>query len=318
MFKSEKVHVIIAAGDEDPRLNPLTRALTGTAVPKQFALIAGDSSLLQRTVASYAAVVPPENMVVVVPSAYEGLARQQLRRWKGIGILARTLNRGPAVDTLLALGRVVARSPNVRVMVAPAQHFVAEGALLAQALAAAPVDAALAAVILAGAASASLYGADDGDTLIVPGRRLAGGVRVVGRFVDRLSPPMSIKLRSKGALWDTSAFTARAGDLWRLGARKFPAEATMIANLWSGRTATLNSVEAVFRHMPTGKTDRTLWQDPKDLAVLAVHGAGWSAWNSPEQVMDSIGDSPQLERLLSRIYRRQQASETVRVVQHMV
>jgi hypothetical protein len=80
----------------------------------------------------------------------------------------------------------------------------------------------------------------------------------------------------------------------------------------------LNSVEAVFRHMPTSKADDTLWQGPKDLGVVAVYGAGWSAWNSPEQVMDSIGDSPQLERLLSRIYRRQQSSETVRVAQGIV
>lgn len=318
MFKSEKLHVIILAGDEDPRLNPLTRALAGTAVPKQFALIAGERSLLQRTVASYAAVVPPENMVVVVASAYEGLARQQLQPWNGIGILVRTLNRGPAVDTLLALGRVVARSPNVRVVVAPAHHFVAEAAVLTDALVSAPVDADQAPVILAGAADGSFHGADQGDTLIVPGRGLGRGVRLISRFVERVSPVVSRRLRSKGAVWYTSAYTGRAADLWRLGARKLPAETTMIANLWSGRTATLNSVEAIFRHMPTGKADDTLWLEPKDLAVLTVHGAGWSAWNSPEQVMDSIGDSPQLERLLSRIYRRQRDSETVRVAHGIV
>lgn len=316
MLKSEKLHVVILAGDDDPRLNSLTRALTGTAVPKQFAVIVEDSSLLQRTVASYAGVVPPENMVVVVPAAYEGLARQQLQRWPRIGVLARTLNRGPAVDTLLALGRVVARSPHVRVIVAPAHHFAAKPAVLAAALATMP-DAADTPAVVAGAVSAS-FGGGQGDRLIVPGRHLERDLRCVARLVDRPSPLVSQRLRAKGALWDTSAFIGRAAELWRLGARRLPAEATMIANLWSGRTASLSSVEAVFRHMPTGRAEETLWSEPRDLAVQAVHGSGFCAWHSPEQVMDSMGDSPQLEHLLSRIYRRQQTSDATRVAQGMV
>jgi mannose-1-phosphate guanylyltransferase len=315
MYKFEKLHVVILAGDDDPGLNPLTRALTGTAVPKQFAFIAGDWSLLQRTVDSYTAIVPTENIVVVASSSHEALAREQLAPWPGIGLLVRTLNRGPAVDTLLALGRVVARSPNLRVVVAPACHFALQAGLLAESLAAAPECEAP--VVLAGAHSSLPDGPPEGDRLIVPGRRLREGLRSVSRLVDRLSPVASRRLRARGALWNTSAYTARSGDLWRIGARKLPAEATMIANLWSGRTASMSSVEAVFRHMPTGRAEDTLWEGPKDLAVMPIQGAGWSAWRSAEQVMDSMGDSPQLESLLSRIYRRQQATELARVAQGM-
>lgn len=309
MPKSERLHVIVLAGDDDSRLNPLTRALTGVAVPKQFAFIAGDSSLLQQTVASYAALVPAENIVVVVSSAHEKLARQQLQRWGTIGILARTLNRGPAVDTLLALGRVVARDPDASVVVAPAYHFVTEPHVMTSALAAA-VAQPTAAIVLAGAVCPSM-----GDRLIVTGARLGGRLLSVNRLVDRPPPAVARRLRSKGALWDTSAFAGRACDLWRLAARKLPAEATMVASLWSGGTASLTSVEAVFRHMPTDRATATLWLGPKDLAVLPIQGSGWSAWRSPEEVLDSMGDSVELERLLSRIYRRQQASDSVRAVQ---
>jgi hypothetical protein len=52
-------------------------------------------------------------------------------------------------------------------------------------------------------------------------------------------------------------------------------------------------------------------------AARSTTCSGWSPWRSAEQVVDSIGDSPELERLLSRIYRRQQASESVRISQCM-
>lgn len=321
MLKSQNVHVIVLAGDDDSGLNPLTRALTGTEVPKQFAFITGDSSLLQQTVASYAAVVPVENLVVVVASSYEDVARKQLQRWKGIGILARTLDRGAAVDTLLALGRVVARAPNVGVVVAPAYHFVPETEALTRALVGAARGAPAGLAVLAGAVPMSTQAADDGDRLgdrlIVPGRRIEGGLFSVSRIVERAAPALSRRLRARGALWDTSALAGRAVDLWRLGAHNLPAEAEMIASLWSGRTASLSAVEAVFRHMPTGRAESRLWQSTKDLAVLPVRGSGWSPWRSAEQVMDSIGDSPQLERLLSRIYRRQQSAERVRMTHGM-
>lgn len=324
MSKFERLHVIVLAGDEDSRLNSLTRVLTGEPLPKQFAPIAGDTSLLQRTVACYARVVPTHNIVVVVGQTHASLACRQLQAWSGIGILARTLNRGPAVDTLLALGRVVARNPDAAVVVAPCHHFLAEPRLLVSALTTTALAAHTAPVVLAGAARLAAAGdegdaMDDslGDSLIVPGARLDGRLRAVSRLVDRPSPSQLHRLRARGALWDTGTFAAHASDLWRMAERSLPAEATMVAHLWSGRTASLSSVEAVFRHMPTGKVTSRLWQGPRDLAVLPIHGAGWSAWRSPEEVLDSIGDSMDLERLLSRIYRGQQASDRARVAHGM-
>ena len=101
MFNPQDLHVIILAGGNDLRLAPLSCVLSGAPIPKQFAFIAGNGSLLQQTVGPYAVLVPPERIVVVVSSAYADLARAQLREYHGIDILVRPLDRGQDLDLSL-------------------------------------------------------------------------------------------------------------------------------------------------------------------------------------------------------------------------
>jgi mannose-1-phosphate guanylyltransferase len=124
MCKSDNLHAIILASGEDPRLGSLAEALSGAYTPKQFAVIAGGGSLLQQTVARYAGHVRAEHMVVVVASAQEALARAQLREWPGIDLVTRPAECGEGLDLLLSLGRVFSRSPDARVVVTPADHYV--------------------------------------------------------------------------------------------------------------------------------------------------------------------------------------------------
>ncbi len=276
MFTSGEPHIIILAGAEDSRLDPLTRALSGEAVPKQLALIAGDGSLLQQTVSSYAALVPPERVSVVVSTKYEDFARTQLRPWRGIGILARPLDRGPAVDLLLALGQVLARAPDAAVIVAPAYHYVPGASVLAGSLVAAGLALATSPIIVAGAA---MNGVAAGGRIVVPGAALDGRVLSVLRLVEDASPSQARRLKARGALWDTCAFTARGADLWRLIARK--------------------------QRIPGSIQESAPWQGTKDVGVIPVHGSGWNEWRTPEQVMRSLNDPVDLDRLLSRIYQRQ-------------
>ena len=302
MFTSADLHVIIQAGEEDSRLFPLTSALSGEAVPKQFARIAGDSSLLQQTVASYTDLVPRERIAVVVSTKYEELARTQLRQWRGLAILARPFNRGPSVDLLFALGRVVVRATVAAVIVAPAQHYIPGASVLAGSLVAAGLALATSPIIIAGAAMTGVAG---GDRIIVPGPSLDGGVLSVGRLVEHASPSEARRLKACGALWDTCAFTARAADLWKLAARKLPIRTAMIEGLWVGKAVSPDSVGAAFQRMPATIHEGALWQGTKDLGVIPVHGSGWNAWSTPEQVMNSLSDPLDRDRLLSRIYQRQ-------------
>jgi mannose-1-phosphate guanylyltransferase len=270
-------------------------------VPKQFALIAGDVSLLQQTVASYAELVPQERMAVVVSTKYEELARTQLRQWRDLAILARPLNRGSSVDLLFALGRVVARAPDAAVIVAPAHHYVPGASVLAGSLVAAGLALATTPIIMAGAAMTVV---EDGDRIVVPGPSVDGRVLSFGKLVEHASPSDARRLKARGALWDTGAFTARVADLWKLAARKLPMRTAMVENLWAGKMVSPELVSAAFQRMPATIHEGSLWQGTKDLGVIPVHGSGWTAWCTPEQVMNSFSNSFELDKLFSRIYQR--------------
>jgi mannose-1-phosphate guanylyltransferase len=303
MFSPRDLHVIILAGDDNPRLIPLSTAVSGLPLPKQFALIVGDGSLLQQTVAPYANVVSPDRIAVVVSTAHEDLARTQLRQWKGINILSRPINHGPAVDMLLALGRVLARDPDAKVVVAPAHHYVPGASVLVSSLVTAALGLGNTPVILAGAA---INGVRASDHSIVPGPRRDGRVFSIKRVVASASPAQLKRLRAEGALWDTSAFTGAAARVWKMLAEKLPTEAATIESLWAEDSTVLTSVGSAFRYMPEVAFGGIWWQGCKDIGVVPVSGSGWNAWNSPEQVMDSLSDPHDLESVLARIYQRQQ------------
>jgi mannose-1-phosphate guanylyltransferase len=302
MFTSGDLHVIVQAGEEGPRLFPLTRALSGHAVPKQFALIAGNASLLQQTVASYASLVPRERIAVVVSKKYEDLARSQLRQWRSIGILARPLDRGPAVDLVFALGRIVAGAPGAAVIVAPAYHYAPGASVLAGSLVAAGLALATSPIILAGV---TMKGVEGGNRIVIPGSSLDGRVLSVQGLVEDASSAERTELKASGALWDTGAFTARAADLWQMAVRKLPIRASIVESLWAGKMASPDSVEAAFQSMPASIHEDALWQGTKNLGVIPVHGSGWNAWRTPEQVINSLSKPLDLDRLLSRVYQRQ-------------
>lgn len=84
--------VVLAAG-EGRRLASLTRALYGRELPKQFAVLEGDRSLLQATLERIAEVIPPQGTVVVVDRSHVDVAEQQLRGYRGVQIIAQPKNR---------------------------------------------------------------------------------------------------------------------------------------------------------------------------------------------------------------------------------
>ncbi len=296
------LHVIVLAGQENSELDHLTRALSGTSLPKQFAFLAGDGSLLQQVVTSFAARVPLDRITVVVPTALADLARAQLRAWRGIGILARPLDRGFASDVLLVLGKLATRAPDATVVMVPAHHYVPGADTLVGALMAAESALATIPVVLAGAAMSRGLA---GDSLVVPGPPLDGGVLSVHRFAQVTSPAQARRLKLAGALWDTSTFTGRVRDLWGMAERELPKATRLLRGLWSEKAPSAAAMAAALRALPGSRQERAFWQEPGALGVVPVHGSGWNAWCSSEQLMESLDDPLDLERLLSRIYQRQ-------------
>jgi mannose-1-phosphate guanylyltransferase len=304
MSRCEDLHAIILASSEDHRLKALAEALGGADVPKQFALIAGGGSLLQQTVARYASLVPPERMVVVVAAAYESLARAQLDKWPGIEIITRPVECGAGLDLLLPLGRVFSRNPDARVLVTPADHYVPHSEALVDAVVAANQALEEAAVILLGVAGCRQI---SNQAWIVPGQTLGGRILSVEGLAERVSPLQAAELAAAGALWNTATMVGRAEHLWYLAARQLPMQAEAVARLWAGKGSLANAA-ATACLMPAVELNGALLRGAKNLAVIAVHGSGWTDWTCPEHVMDSIEDPRELELLLSRILLQQQAT----------
>jgi mannose-1-phosphate guanylyltransferase len=305
MSKSENLYAIILASGEDHRLKSLTHAVSGEETPKQFASIAGGGSLLQQTVVRYASLLPPERMVVVVASAHEAVACTQLREWPGIDIIARPAACGAGLDLLLPLGRVFSRAPDARVVVTPADHYVPHPEALVDAVLAASRALNQAAVILAGAAGGHRKG---NRAWIVPGRPLGGRILSVAGLVDRASPLQAAQLAAAGALANASTIVARVEHLWYLAARQFPMQAEAVASLWAGKLTIASAVATACLDMSTVELYGSLLRGASDLAVVPVHGSGWTEWTCAEDVMDSLQEPGELDLLLSRILARQRAS----------
>ncbi len=298
MFHFESLHVIVQADGSDRRLASLTQALSGTDVPKQFALIAADGTLLQQTMARFAPLVPAPRMTVVVPSAYEDLARAQLQPWRGVEIIVRAGESGARPDLLLPLGRVLARDPEANVVVTPAEHYVPRPESLLRAVEAAVAGLHQVPAVLLGV---------EGDrriiapSWIVPGRLLGQELHAVAGLVSQPSAAHAERLLVAGALWNTSVVVASGAHLWRLSGRRC---AHGPADLAAGDEAL-----GVLSHeqMPKAELSSLFLRGLNDLAVTRVSGSGWTDWMSPEHVIDSLQQPGELESLLSRIFWRQRA-----------
>jgi mannose-1-phosphate guanylyltransferase len=300
----DNLHVIVLAGGNDGRLVSLTQALSGAEVPKQFAVIAGDGSLLQQTVARFAGPIPERRIVVMVAAAHEELARTQLKAWRSVEIIARPSDGGSAPDLLVPLGRVLARCPDADVVVAPAEHYVPRPAPLLRAVHAAAAALPESPVVVVGVNS------ERGGTdrpWIVPGRRLGNGLFSVAGLVAKPSPAHVERLLTTGALWNTSILVASGRHLWRQLRHRLPRQAEAVAGLWRGGDVSRGELAAAYQLMPRAELDADFLCGIKNLAVVPVSGSGWIDWVSPEHVIDSLQQPGELESLLSRIFWRQRA-----------
>src|SRR5258705_9990421 len=187
-------------GGEVPRLKPLTRLLYGEDLPKQFAAIEGERSLIQVTLDRLAAQFAPERTVVVVGKPYESVARRQLRGYEGIDVVVQPRNLGTGPGLLLPLARIRARDRDARVAVFPSDHYVSHPKPLLEGVASALGAAQRTGLTLVGVQ------ADRPETeygWILPGDRASRSttaIQVVRRFVEKPDRDLAEELLRQGAL----------------------------------------------------------------------------------------------------------------------
>jgi mannose-1-phosphate guanylyltransferase len=114
---------IIMAGGSGTRLWPLSRRRS----PKQLLPLAGETSLLQQTVARLAPLLPPRDIYVITSQAHVRETVGQLPQLPEENVLGEPLARSTAVAAGLAT--VLAhREPDDIALVLPADHFIADEA----------------------------------------------------------------------------------------------------------------------------------------------------------------------------------------------
>lgn len=277
---------IVLAGGEGTRLASLTEALYGRPLPKQFAAIAGERSMLEATLARVEGVVDRERIVVVVGPTHAGLARAHLRRFEGVTLLVQPASVGTAVAILYGLAWIRAHEPMANVVMFPSDHHVVDDQGFIEAARRAMFAAdRLGRLVLIGTQPDR---ADPDYGWVVPGEPLELGTSRVDRFVEKPDPEAAERLLRSGALWNTFLFAARAATLERLARTHLPEQAARI-DAWAFGDG---SIAEAFGGLTPADFSRDVLQRASDLAVLAMPDVGWNDWGTPTRVLASLGGKP--------------------------
>jgi mannose-1-phosphate guanylyltransferase len=295
-------HVIVLAGGEGSRLAPLTRALYGVDLPKQFAVLAGERSLLQQTIERALRLTSPSRVLVIVTGHREHIAREQLAFYPGVELVVQPRNIDTGPGLLLPLVRVLERAPDARVVFLPSDHYLADDRPL--------IEAIRASALLAG--RVSLIGvAPTGPEVeygwIVRGAQLAGssayGAYAVERFVEKPAPALADQLWRDGGLWNTFISAGPVSAFWDLARRHLPHHAAAFER-YAVAIGGLDEDDALIRTyqaMSSANFSRDLLAHARSLVVLAVAGTGWSDWGSPHRVLASLVGTASHAQLVARI-----------------
>lgn len=287
---------IVLAGGQGTRLASLTRALYRRDLPKQFAVLEGDRSMLQRTLARIAPLVPPERTIVVVGPGHESIAREQLAAFP-VDLLVQPADRGTAAAVLSGLAEILARDPRARVGVFPADHHIRNAAPILEVVDDGSARAWPTLIGVAPETPETEYG------WIVPGRRLDRRRWEVARFVEKPHADLAARLVASGSLWNTFILAARGIDLWTHACVRLPLHGALLSGVLSTRSALgrENLRRLAYARMPSASFSEKVLQRAEGLAVAPVAGAGWSDWGSPRRVFSSLEGTPHYQALLERI-----------------
>jgi mannose-1-phosphate guanylyltransferase len=294
-------YVIVLAGGEGQRLAPLTRALYGTAVPKQFAVISGERSLMQTTIERAKALTTPSRISVVVTAHHEGVARQQLEPYPDVELVVqpRNLDTGPGL--LLPLVRILTRDPSAHIIFLPSDHHVANPAPIVRALGETGRHELAERISLLGVMPT---GPEVEYGWIVRGPQIAHTAAfVVRRFHEKPNPSIADQLWRDGELWNTFISAGPAELFWTLARRHLPSHAERLeryaAALDGGNEGP--ALRAAYDGMTAANFSHAVLSQAEHLAVLPVAGSGWCDWGSPQRVLASLAGTESHRHLLARM-----------------
>lgn len=299
MSQVVRPHVVVLAGGEEGRLAPLTRALYGIDLPKQFAVLDGERSLLQQTVERALELTTSDKVWVVVSVRHAQLARAQVAQYPGIKVVVQPRELPTAAGMLLPIARILSRTWDAQIAFLPADHYVASWAPIARAIRAA-CDGALQDRIV-------LVGAEPSGTVGEP-QWLLRGARIgrTGGFEARPCEAQVVakeELLRRDALWSTGIHCGPVDAYWELLCHCLPAQARAVERyaIAIGGLDEELALEDACRELRLAGPGLDLLAQAEGLAVIPVTGTGWSAWSAPQHVFASLAGTQGLARLVERI-----------------
>jgi mannose-1-phosphate guanylyltransferase len=297
--------VILAAGD-GARLAPLTSALYGHDLPKQFTAIDGRRSLLQMTVERVSGLIDPHRILVVVGTSQENIARAQLADHSGIEIIAQPRNIGTGPGVLLPLAWILGKTPSAEVAIFPSDHYIPNPEPFLHA-----VEEALA-VVRAQPDLITMLGVvpDRAETdygYVLPGVKVSGtadvDVHSVRRFVEKPSEHAAQRLLEHHALWNTFTLAGNLLTYWRLARKCLPRQAHLFERYAGmiGGPHEKAAISALYEKLSPADFSRSVLAHATNLATVSVEDSGWCDWGRPERVMQSLAGTALLEQLQQRM-----------------
>jgi mannose-1-phosphate guanylyltransferase len=294
-------YVVVLAGGEGARLASLTRALYGVDLPKQFAVLSGEKSLLQQTVERARLLTTWDRILVVVTGHREALARAQLAPYPGVELVVQTRNLDTGPGLLLPLVRILARAAGARVVFLPSDHYLADDRPLVDALRASELGELKDRLALIGVAPT---GPEVEYGWIVRGARLPRTrAFAVARFAEKPDPDVADELWRDGGLWNTFISAGPVAVFWELARRYLPRHAAAFERyaVAIGGLEEQEALDHAYRAMASANFSRDVLAHARELAVMPVVGTGWSDWGSPKRVFASLVGTPNHDRLVERI-----------------
>ncbi|MBN2492044.1 MAG: NTP transferase domain-containing protein [Planctomycetes bacterium] len=306
---------VVLAGGSGQRLAPLTRALYGRPLPKQFCRLGCGTSLLQDTVERLRPTVPAHRTVVVVEASRTRLARRQLGG--GVTVIGQPRDRGTASGVLLPLMHVLMRDPEATVVVTPSDHGIADRDLFRRGLedAVAAVRTNPARIVLFGVeagAPRTDYGwiLPEGDGVpAVNGARF----RPVARFVEKPPPAEARRLHDSGALWNTFVMVGKGVSFVNLYRRRLPETARFFekyARLDESRRD--GWLRERYDRLEPANFSHDILESAADLAVYTWPAAlAWTDLGTPERLFEWLETEGRLATVMATLKRRG-ATELIR------
>jgi mannose-1-phosphate guanylyltransferase len=297
--------VVVLAGGDGTRLAPLTRMLYGRPVPKQFATLVGDCSLLQQTLLRARALAPWGRILVVVNERHSDVARRQCDAVGRPRLVVQPENLGTAPGLLLALAHLRAAHATGRILVMPSDHFVRRPETFVGWLGDLTTadDGAGEGILLVGARP---DGPQTDYGWIVPGAPLTSEpppVHQVVRFVEKPHHDLACTLMRDGGVWNTFILLGDADAFWTAIARYLPHHVTRFADLARavGSPGISAALRTTYRQLPPASLSVEVLERARRLRVAVAPPCGWSDWGTPDRVVESLQGTAALAALERRL-----------------